>query len=84
MAYPKNHDRMFLTCYTDTFGYGWHHVDLFVHDENDLEVNWVHWGVDQDGPRWSRSCGEHLNGSTASAKTVWSTGPLMQPGRSHS
>ena len=35
MAYPKNHDRMFLTCYTDTFGYGWHHVD---------------WGVDQDGP----------------------------------
>ena len=50
MAYPKNHDRMFLTCYTDTFGYGWHHVDLFVHDENDLEVNWVHWGVDQDGP----------------------------------
>ncbi|WP_284990551.1 hypothetical protein [Arthrobacter sp. efr-133-TYG-120] len=50
MPYPKNNDRMFLTCYMDTFGYGWHHVDLFVHDENDLEVNWVHWQVDQDGP----------------------------------
>ena len=24
--------------------------DLFVHDENDLEVNWVHWGVSADGP----------------------------------
>jgi len=42
--------RTFLTCYADTFGYGWHHVDLFVHDENDLETNWVHWQVDDDGP----------------------------------
>ncbi|UKA60531.1 hypothetical protein [Arthrobacter sp. FW306-2-2C-D06B] len=50
MAHPRKHDRMFLTCYADTFGYGWHHVDLFVHDENDLEVNWVHWQADQDGP----------------------------------
>jgi hypothetical protein len=50
MAYPANHHRMFLTCYTDTFNYGWHHVDLFVHDEHDREVNWVHWGVAEDGP----------------------------------
>lgn len=50
MAYPTRHDRMFLTCYADTYGYGWHHVDLFVHDDNGLEVNWVHWQVDQDGP----------------------------------
>lgn len=41
---------MFLTCYEDTFGYGWQHVDLFVHDEHDREVNWVHWTVDGDGP----------------------------------
>jgi len=47
---PTNHHRMFLTCYEDTFGYGWQHVDLFVHDEHDREVNWVHWTVDGDGP----------------------------------
>ena len=47
---PINHHRMFLTCYEDTFGYGWKHVDLFVHDEHDREVNWVHWTVDGDGP----------------------------------
>lgn len=47
---PTNHHRMFLTCYEDTFGYGWHHVDLFVHDEFGREVNWVHWGVAEDGP----------------------------------
>mgnify|MGYP006192855149 CR=1 FL=1 len=41
---------MFLMCYEDTFGYGWHHVDLFVHDRFGREVNWVHWTVDQDGP----------------------------------
>lgn len=41
---------MFLTCYADTHGYGWHHVDLFTHDGNGKEVNWVHWQVDQDGP----------------------------------
>ncbi|MFD4872519.1 hypothetical protein ACFWOB_04025 [Streptomyces sp. NPDC058420] len=45
------HDRtMFLTCYADTHQYGWHHVDLFVHDSAGQEVNWVHWQVDQDGP----------------------------------
>lgn len=43
-------DHMFLVCYEDTFGYGWRHVDLFVHDEQGLEVNWVHWGVEADGP----------------------------------
>jgi hypothetical protein len=50
MANPGKHDHMFLTCYADTYGYGWHHVDLFVHDKNGLEVNWVHWQVDKDGP----------------------------------
>ncbi|MET7852218.1 hypothetical protein AB0D78_30235 [Streptomyces avermitilis] len=45
------HDRtMFLTCYADTHHYGWHHVDLFVHDSAGQEVNWVHWQVDEDGP----------------------------------
>lgn len=47
---PINHSRTFLTCYKDTFNYGWHHVDLFVHDEYDREVNWVHWTVEADGP----------------------------------
>ena len=48
---PTNPHRMFLTCYEDTFNYGWHHVDLFVHDEFGREVNWVHWAVDADGPQ---------------------------------
>lgn len=47
---PVRHHRMFLTCYEDTFRYGWHHVDLFVHDEYGREVNWVHWTVAADGP----------------------------------
>ncbi|WP_211221795.1 hypothetical protein [Granulicoccus phenolivorans] len=47
---PTNPHRMFLTCYEDTLNYGWHHVDLFVHDEFGREVNWVHWGVAEDGP----------------------------------
>ncbi|ALG84972.1 hypothetical protein [Gordonia phthalatica] len=47
---PTHHYRTFLTCYEDTLNYGWHHVDLFVHDEHDREVNWVHWTVEADGP----------------------------------
>ncbi len=47
---PVTPHRMFLTCYEDTFNYGWHHVDLFVHDEYGREVNWVHWTVEADGP----------------------------------
>lgn len=46
---PEPH-RTFLTCYTDTHGYGWHHVDLFIHDAQGNELNWVHWPVDEDGP----------------------------------
>ncbi|MEV4645534.1 hypothetical protein [Saccharopolyspora sp. NPDC049357] len=42
--------RMTLTCYNDTHGYGWRHVDLFVHDAEGRELNWVHWQVTQDGP----------------------------------
>lgn len=41
---------MTLTCYNDTHGYGWRHVDLFVHDAEGLEVDWVHWEVAADGP----------------------------------
>ncbi|MEU3620253.1 hypothetical protein ABZ725_49480 [Streptomyces sp. NPDC006872] len=40
----------FLTCYDDLHGYGWHHVDLFVHDSVGREINWVHWQVAEDGP----------------------------------
>ncbi|MEV6234675.1 hypothetical protein AB0L88_43100 [Saccharopolyspora shandongensis] len=42
--------RMTLTCYNDTHGYGWRHVDLFVHDPRGRELNWVHWEVAEDGP----------------------------------
>ena len=42
--------RMFLTCYEDTHSFGWHHVDLFVHDRHGRELNWVHWTVEADGP----------------------------------
>jgi hypothetical protein len=42
--------RMTLTCYNDTHGYGWHHVDLFVHDHHGRELNWVHWQAPDDGP----------------------------------
>lgn len=39
-----------LTCYNDTHGYGWRHVDLFVHDESGRELSWVHWQASADGP----------------------------------
>lgn len=42
--------RMMLTCYNDTFGYGWKHVDLFTFDSRGQETNWVHWTVEHDGP----------------------------------
>ncbi|MEU7817676.1 hypothetical protein [Pseudonocardia sp. NPDC049154] len=42
--------RMTLTCYNDTHGLGWRHVDLFVHDAEGRELNWVHWQVPRDGP----------------------------------
>ncbi|MFB6675396.1 hypothetical protein ACFCWG_23845 [Streptomyces sp. NPDC056390] len=41
---------MLLTCYRDIRDYGWHHVDLFVHDAEGRELNWVHWGVTREGP----------------------------------
>ena len=44
-----NH-RMTLMCYNDTHGYGWRHVDLFLHDADGRELNWVHWQVTEDGP----------------------------------
>ncbi len=42
--------RMTLVCYNDTHGWGWKHVDLFVHDAAGRELGWVHWGVSADGP----------------------------------
>lgn len=47
---PDDQRRMTLVCYNDTFGYGWKHVDLFTHDLDGNELNWVHWGVPEDGP----------------------------------
>lgn len=41
---------MTLTCYNDNHGYGWRHVDLFVHDAGGRELEWVHWQVPDDGP----------------------------------
>ncbi|EMD24513.1 MULTISPECIES: hypothetical protein [Amycolatopsis] len=43
-------ERTTLMCYNDTHGYGWRHVDLFVHDAEGRELNWVHWQVPADGP----------------------------------
>ncbi|MGW8374835.1 hypothetical protein [Streptomyces sp. ODS28] len=43
-------ERMTLTCYNDTFNYGWRHVDLFTRDARGRELNWVHWAVPEDGP----------------------------------
>ncbi|MFF1568063.1 hypothetical protein ACFVY1_31870 [Streptomyces sp. NPDC058293] len=42
--------RMTLTCYNDTFSYGWRHVDLFTRDATGRELGWVHWSVPADGP----------------------------------
>jgi len=47
---PGQGHRMTLTCYNDTHGWGWKHVDLFVYDAAGRELNWVHWGVAEDGP----------------------------------
>lgn len=47
---PDDQRKMTLVCYNDTFGYGWKHVDLFVHDLEGNELNWVHWGAPEDGP----------------------------------
>ncbi|MEU3269851.1 hypothetical protein ABZ639_03340 [Saccharomonospora sp. NPDC006951] len=41
---------MLLTCYADTHGYGWSHVDLFVHAADGRELNWVHWQATENGP----------------------------------
>ncbi|MEU9823327.1 hypothetical protein [Pseudonocardia alni] len=42
--------RLTLTCYVDTHGHGWRHVDLFEHDADGRELGWVHWQVGADGP----------------------------------
>jgi hypothetical protein len=41
---------MLLTCYRDIRYYGWYHVDLFLHDRDGRELNWVHWGAAEEGP----------------------------------
>jgi hypothetical protein len=43
-------ERLTLTCYNDTFHYGWRHVDLFTHDAAGRETGWVHWTAPADGP----------------------------------
>lgn len=43
-------ERTTLMCYNDNHGYGWRHVDLFVHDSEGRELEWVHWQVPADGP----------------------------------
>jgi hypothetical protein len=50
MTTSETGHRMTLTCYNDTHGWGWKHVDLFVHDASGHELNWVHWAVSDDGP----------------------------------
>ena len=50
MTTSETSHRMTLTCYNDTHGWGWRHVDLFVHDAAGHELNWVHWAVSDDGP----------------------------------
>jgi hypothetical protein len=50
MSYSTSKHRMTLTCYNDSHGWGWKHVDLFVRDEAGRELNWVHWSVPEDGP----------------------------------
>jgi len=50
MSRSSRAERTTLICYNDTHNYGWRHVDLFVHDAEGLELNWVHWQVDEDGP----------------------------------
>ncbi|MBF6397470.1 hypothetical protein IU438_16915 [Nocardia cyriacigeorgica] len=75
--------RMTLMCYNDTHGYGWHHVDLFLHDREGREVNWVHWQVDEDGPAAAdritavaepalRRVSDWLHGVSASGMDYWS------------
>jgi hypothetical protein len=42
---------LLLTCYADTHGYGWPHVDLFAyHPDTGRELDWVHWQTAGDGP----------------------------------
>ena len=46
----QNGRTMLLTCYRDIRYYGWYHVDLFLHDREGRELNWVHWGTPEEGP----------------------------------
>ncbi|MEU3855263.1 hypothetical protein [Streptomyces sp. NPDC029554] len=75
-------DRMTLTCYNDTYGYGWKHVDLFVHNAEGRELDWVHWGVPTDGPDAAdrvtsvveptlRRTSEWRHGKSASGMDYW-------------
>lgn len=74
--------RMTLTCYNDTHGYGWKHVDLFVRDAEGRELDWVHWGVSEDGPDAAdastarmeptlRRTSEWRHGTSASGMDFW-------------
>ncbi|MBB3664706.1 MULTISPECIES: hypothetical protein [Prauserella salsuginis group] len=74
--------RMTLTCYNDTHGYGWRHVDLFEHDRDGRERSWVHWQVPEDGPEAAdavtaavepllRRTSEWRHGVSASGMDFW-------------
>ncbi|MBF6139965.1 MULTISPECIES: hypothetical protein [Nocardia] len=75
--------RLTLMCYNDTHGYGWRHVDLFLHDASGRELNWVHWQADADGPEAAdrvtaaaepslRRTSEWRHGVSASGMDYWS------------
>ncbi|WP_063726958.1 hypothetical protein [Streptomyces sp. RTd22] len=50
MTAPEGGRTMLLTCYRDIRPYGWPHVDLFLHDPDGRELNWVHWAAAEEGP----------------------------------
>jgi hypothetical protein len=69
--------RMTLVCYNDTHGWGWKHVDLFVHDPAGRELGWVHWGAPEDGP-------EAADRATRRAEPMLRRVSGWRPGRSPS
>ncbi|MEI5519771.1 hypothetical protein WB401_08055 [Streptomyces brasiliscabiei] len=62
-----------ITCYADTDGYGWHHVDLFLHDSKGREPNWVHWQAPVD------VCRRDPKTSSPSSTNSWPSSPPPAP-----
>lgn len=72
-----------LTCYAYPHGHSWRHVDLFLHDENGREINWVHWPAEDTGPDGADAATARAEpalrrtspwepGLTADGRTFWS------------